>query len=181
MSNFSWTDEQVDELKRMHAEGLSFSEIGAALGGITRNACIGKARRIGLPMRIDVRRDPTVRRVRASRADPERRIRVRPIVEFIAEDSVIEPIRELPAEAIPQEQRKTFAELKPHHCRFIYGDTLSGDYFYCGGKKYRGAYCAYHHGVTHQPARVSPLERERRRQQNMTAIRIATEAERMTG
>ena len=38
-----WTDERVELLKKLWADGLSASQIAAELGGITRNAVIGKA------------------------------------------------------------------------------------------------------------------------------------------
>ncbi|TMJ76370.1 MAG: GcrA cell cycle regulator, partial [Alphaproteobacteria bacterium] len=44
----TWTDERVETLKRLWAEGLSASQIAAALGGVTRNAVIGKVHRLGL-------------------------------------------------------------------------------------------------------------------------------------
>jgi GcrA cell cycle regulator len=46
-----WTDARIDRLKTLYAEGLSFSQIARALGGVTRNGCIGKAHRIGLEPR----------------------------------------------------------------------------------------------------------------------------------
>lgn len=47
----SWTDDRVDTLKRMWAEGLSASQIAKDLGGVTRNAVIGKVHRLGLSNR----------------------------------------------------------------------------------------------------------------------------------
>ena len=47
---FEWTDERVEELKKMWDTGLSASEIGRRLG-ITKNAVVGKVRRLDLPMR----------------------------------------------------------------------------------------------------------------------------------
>src|SRR5258705_9690362 len=44
----SWNDERVETLKRLWAEGLSASQIATELGGITRNAVIGKVHRLGL-------------------------------------------------------------------------------------------------------------------------------------
>ena len=43
-----WTDERVELLKKLWADGLSASRIAAELGGITRNAVIGKVHRLGL-------------------------------------------------------------------------------------------------------------------------------------
>ena len=44
----AWTDDRVETLKRMWTEGASASEIAKTLGGVTRNAVIGKAHRLGL-------------------------------------------------------------------------------------------------------------------------------------
>ncbi|PKP84730.1 MAG: GcrA cell cycle regulator [Alphaproteobacteria bacterium HGW-Alphaproteobacteria-2] len=47
----SWTDERVETLRRMWAEGHSASQIAKELGGVTRNAVIGKVHRLGLSNR----------------------------------------------------------------------------------------------------------------------------------
>lgn len=47
----SWTDERVEQLKKMWGEGLSASQIAKELGGVTRNAVIGKVHRLGLSNR----------------------------------------------------------------------------------------------------------------------------------
>ena len=47
----SWTDERVDVLKTMWGEGKSASQIAKELGGVTRNAVIGKVHRLGLSNR----------------------------------------------------------------------------------------------------------------------------------
>lgn len=47
----SWTDERVEGLKALWAFGLSASQIARILGGVTRNAVIGKVHRLGLPGR----------------------------------------------------------------------------------------------------------------------------------
>ena len=48
----SWTDERVETLKRMWSEGQSASQIAKELGGVTRNAVIGKVHRLGLSNRV---------------------------------------------------------------------------------------------------------------------------------
>ena len=45
-----WTDERLEKLKKLWAQGLSISQIGEALG-VSRNAIAGKAHRMGLPKR----------------------------------------------------------------------------------------------------------------------------------
>ncbi|WP_114392007.1 GcrA family cell cycle regulator [Oleisolibacter albus] len=43
-----WTDERVEKLRQLWGQGMSASEIADLLGGVTRNAVIGKAHRLGL-------------------------------------------------------------------------------------------------------------------------------------
>jgi GcrA cell cycle regulator len=47
----SWTDERIERLKKMWAEGATASQIADELGGVSRNAVIGKAHRLGLEQR----------------------------------------------------------------------------------------------------------------------------------
>jgi GcrA cell cycle regulator len=47
----SWTDERIDRLKKMWADGATASQIADELGGVSRNAVIGKAHRLGLDAR----------------------------------------------------------------------------------------------------------------------------------
>src|SRR5689334_10978287 len=47
----SWTDERIDRLKAMWNEGKTASQIAEELGGVSRNAVIGKAHRLGLDSR----------------------------------------------------------------------------------------------------------------------------------
>ena len=51
----SWTDERVEILTKMWAEGNSASQIAKELGGVTRNAVIGKAHRLNLSSKIKTR------------------------------------------------------------------------------------------------------------------------------
>jgi len=47
----SWTDERVEQLKKMWSEGLTASQIATKLGGVSRNAVIGKVHRLKLESR----------------------------------------------------------------------------------------------------------------------------------
>ena len=47
----SWTDERIDQLKSMWTKGMTASQIAEELGGVSRNAVIGKAHRLGLQSR----------------------------------------------------------------------------------------------------------------------------------
>lgn len=47
----SWTEERIDTLKKMWDSGMTATQIAEELGGVSRNAVIGKAHRLGLPSR----------------------------------------------------------------------------------------------------------------------------------
>jgi GcrA cell cycle regulator len=70
----SWTDERVETLKRMWNEGQSASQIAKELGGVTRNAVIGKVHRLGLSNRVggkDDEDEATAAPAPAAAAKPE--------------------------------------------------------------------------------------------------------------
>ncbi|MEM7643502.1 MAG: GcrA family cell cycle regulator [Pseudomonadota bacterium] len=56
----AWTDERVETLKRMWGEGATASQIAKELGGVTRNAVIGKVHRLGLSSRSQGDEKPAV-------------------------------------------------------------------------------------------------------------------------
>ncbi|MFU8882822.1 MAG: GcrA family cell cycle regulator [Rhodobacterales bacterium] len=65
----SWTDERVELLKKMWGEGQSASQIAKELGGVTRNAVIGKVHRLGLSNRAGAA--PAAAPAAAAAAKPE--------------------------------------------------------------------------------------------------------------
>lgn len=68
----AWTDERIDQLKSMWEKGMTASQIADELGGVSRNAVIGKAHRLGLQSRPSpVSKDDSV--VPAAAAAPEPR------------------------------------------------------------------------------------------------------------
>ena len=69
----SWTDERVETLKKMWAEGQSASQIAKELGGVTRNAVIGKVHRLGLSNRVGGTPEPA-----KAKADPAPKAEAKP-------------------------------------------------------------------------------------------------------
>jgi GcrA cell cycle regulator len=57
----TWTDERVELLKKLWADGLSASQIAGEMGGVTRNAVIGKVHRLGLSGRGKAKAAPAAR------------------------------------------------------------------------------------------------------------------------
>lgn len=80
----SWTDERVETLKRMWAEGQSASQIAKELGGVTRNAVIGKVHRLGLSNRVAGGKDEDEAEVAPAPAAPAAAPRVEPRPEPVA-------------------------------------------------------------------------------------------------
>jgi len=154
-----WTDERVELLKKLWAEGLSASQIAAELGGITRNAVIGKVHRLGLSGRA---KSPSTAAPRPRKPRSSGMIRVsRPAIRgntALAYDYEAEPEPELLE--IPTEQRKTLLQLNEHTCRWPVGDPGAADFFFCGGETANELpYCSYHSRVAYQPPH---MRRDRR-------------------
>ncbi len=153
----SWTDERVASLKKMWGDGSSASQIAAELGGITRNAVIGKVHRLGLSGRA---KSPSsaAQRPRKARA-PAHLLRVsRPSVRgntalAQAYELDLEPEPEMVDNIIPLGQRRTILQLTEETCRWPIGDPGSADFFFCGGQTVTSLpYCSYHSRVAYQPA-----------------------------
>ena len=68
----AWTDERVDLLKKLWSEGLSASQIANRLGGVTRNAVIGKVHRLGLSGRTTTSRIKSVKTSQKSSKIPDK-------------------------------------------------------------------------------------------------------------
>jgi GcrA cell cycle regulator len=161
----TWTDERVESLKKLWGEGLSASQIAAELGGITRNAVIGKVHRLGLSGRAKSPASSTPRPRKAR--NHTHMIRVsRPAIRgntalAHAYDFEPEPEPELVDNVIPLGQRRTILELTEETCRWPIGDPGSGDFFFCGGQTGTSLpYCSYHSRVAYQP--VGDRRRDRR-------------------
>ena len=85
----SWTDERVETLKRMWTEGQSASQIAKELGGVTRNAVIGKVHRLGLSNRSDEAEAPA-----AAEPAPKPAVAAAPAPEPAPKPAPAEPARQ---------------------------------------------------------------------------------------
>jgi GcrA cell cycle regulator len=159
----SWTDERVELLKKLWSDGLSASQIAGELGGITRNAVIGKVHRLGLSGRAKSSSGATPRPRKARTVSHVLRMpRVRGNTALAhAYEYDIEPEPELIENIIPIGQRRTLLELTEQTCRWPIGDPGSSEFFFCGGNTIGGLpYCGYHARVAYQP--VADRRRDRR-------------------
>lgn len=162
MSNLphAWTPERVDELKKLWADGLSCTQIAYRLrGGATRNSVIGKVNRLGLPPRCNRQWHQRQGRTLLSQVhvetDPTRQNRSLNRLETVVaretrkrgSSGLFERMRSepLPPPSETDIARVSFADLEPHHCRFIPGDPKASGKLYCGCDAVPGLpYCEAH-------------------------------------
>jgi GcrA cell cycle regulator len=156
----SWTDERVDLLKKLWAEGLSASQIAGRIGGVTRNAVIGKVHRLGLAGRATTTRSrsPSRPRSRANMGPRRPRSRfamgnasMRELWQWQAnqQQEAVEVVEEI---VIPLEERKSILQLKESDCRWPIGDPQAPEFHFCGRAKHEGLpYCEFHARKAFQP------------------------------
>lgn len=168
MTVITWSDDRVEQLKKLWEAGLSASQIAAELGNVTRNAVIGKVHRLGLSGRAKSPSSSVPRPRKTRPAQHMMRIS-RPVSRG---NTALAHAFEMEVEAdpvpfdnvVPMSQRKTLLELTEETCHWPVGDPGSADFFFCGGKSLASLpYCAHHSRIAYQPAndrrRSSPKPR----------------------
>jgi GcrA cell cycle regulator len=165
----SWTDERVEQLKKLWSEGLSASQIAGRLGGVTRNAVIGKVHRLGLSGRATTSRMKTHRpRTRpagagAKRAMPSPRFAQigNPAVRALYQPEAEPFVPSAEEVVIPLAERKTIQTLVECSCRWPIGDPQHADFHFCGKNKVPGLpYCEFHARRAYQPPQPRRQNRE---------------------
>ena len=143
----AWTDERKENLRRLWADGHSASLIAATLTGVTRNAIIGCANRMGLPARRTRYQIPHPERPRAPRARPvSRRVSLGPnsnVVRFV-------PVRVSDIPEPTTEFNCTMLQLTQATCHYPHGHPGEPDYHYCGAQVSYRSLCSYHAAVCYQ-------------------------------
>lgn len=166
----SWNDERVDLLKKLWSEGLSAAQIAGRLGGVTRNAVIGKVHRLGLSGRATTSRMKSPRprmrtaaQVNAKRPNGKSRFgsignpALRALYQPEAE-AYTPPAEEL---VIPLKERKSIQSLTECSCRWPIGDPQLADFHFCGKDKVPGLpYCEFHARRAFQPPQPRRRDRE---------------------
>ena len=172
----SWTDERVEQLKKMWGEGQSASQIAKELGGVTRNAVIGKVHRLGLSNRGGAADGAP--EAEAAPA-PETKSAAAPAVEAPAEQRAPAPQTPAVRKIIPAGQplppqpsaneispealasvrevekkakKLNLMDLTERTCKWPVGDPATEDFWFCGlAVKPGKPYCEAHVGVAFQP------------------------------
>lgn len=164
----SWNDERVELLKKLWGEGLSASQIAGRIGGVTRNAVIGKVHRLGLSGRATTSRMKTHRprqRMAANAKRPAQRPRFaqvgNPALRALYQPEAEPFVPSVEELVIPLAERKTIQTLVECSCRWPIGDPQMADFHFCGKNKVPGLpYCEFHARRAFQPPQ--PRRREMR-------------------
>lgn len=165
----NWTDERVERLKKLWSEGLSASQIAAQLGGVSRNAVIGKVHRLNLPGRAKAGGATSARsqkrvtmpaqsRPAAFAPRTITRTVTRPAgATMLKEEVDIEALEEMVVSSsnvvVPIFKRVPLIKLTERTCKWPLGDPLKDDFCFCGNDSPDNTpYCTYHQKLAYQPS-----------------------------
>ena len=156
-TTIGWTDERVDLLKKLWQDGLSASQIAKELGGVTRNAVIGKVHRLGLSGR-ETPAKPQRTYFKAPRPVTPRRAQAFAFGSNVPAAVVVAPPPPPPPGRTPVPDRgiATVISLGNHMCKWPIGDPTDESFTLCGRQREPRAgvlspYCDEHAALAYQP------------------------------
>lgn len=151
----SWTDDRVSLLTKLWGEGHTAAEIAKQLGGVTRNAVIGKAHRLKLSNRVSpIQQNKKV----APKPAANKNERSAPVEEkskiVRAKKAPSAPVVALQEDPIEnRDDLYSLMDLKPRMCRWPCGDPKEEGFGFCGHNAMPGLpYCPEHAKMAYQAA-----------------------------
>jgi len=136
----SWTEEKVEKLKNLWGKGNTASQIAEIIGGISRNAVIGKAHRLNLSAKIIKRAKVSSKNSQRIERNFEKRTRKLKFRSLLL-DKNFEPAKNLSLE-----------ELTESTCKYMEGHPNEISSSFCGRKTVeKFSYCPLHLIVVFQP------------------------------
>ena len=138
----SWTEEKVQKLKELWGTGKTASQIAEIIGGVSRNAVIGKAHRLNLSAKIKTR--PSISQnsetFKSNNKQIQKRVRRNKFKSLLL-DKNFEPAKNLKLE-----------ELTEHTCKYMEGHPDEKESSFCGRKNVeKFSYCPLHLMIVFQP------------------------------
>lgn len=183
----AWTDDRVATLTKMWGEGQSASQIAKELGGVTRNAVIGKVHRLGLSNRATggvkpaAKGKPAVKPAVKAKPAAKAKAAAAPVTppkpNLPARKVIIPAGQPLPPQpsaneispealaSVREVEKKAkkigLMDLTERTCKWPIGDPATDEFWFCGLSSQPGKpYCEAHVGVAFQPM---SSRRDRRR------------------
>ena len=139
----SWDDQKVSKLKELWGKGKTASQIAEIIGGISRNAVIGKAHRLNLSAKIKTRSAVTSTenlKIKENNRDKSK-IRTRSKFKSLIIEKDFEP-----------ENPKQLEELDENSCKWPIGHPNEKTFYFCGRSSLKDfSYCKLHLLYAYQP------------------------------
>ena len=139
----SWTEEKVTKLKELWGKGNTASQIAEIIGGISRNAVIGKAHRLNLSAKIKTR-------TATSNQNFEKSINVKNIKSRRGRKSKFKSL--IIEKDFEPENPKQLEELDENSCKWPIGHPNDKSFYFCGRSSLKDfSYCKLHLLYAYQP------------------------------
>jgi GcrA cell cycle regulator len=139
----SWTEEKVAKLKELWGKGNTASQIAEIIGGISRNAVIGKAHRLNLSAKIKTR-------TAVSNQNIENSVEVKNIQSKKGRRSKFKSL--IIEKDFEPENPKQLEELDENSCKWPIGHPDENSFYFCGRSSLKDfSYCKLHLLYAYQP------------------------------